>query len=52
MVLRLSRSEIDLFPPLGIDERMQFPPLLQPVLQEELIVRELQVDKGFTEWEV
>ena len=31
---------------------MQFPLLLQPVLQEELIVRELQVDKGFTEWEV
>ena len=47
MVPRLSQSGIDLFPPPKIAEKMRFPLLLQQVLQEGLVAKELRVGEGF-----
>ena len=52
MLRRLPRSEIDLFPPLGIAERMRFPLLLRLLLRGELVAMELQAKEGFDEWVV
>ena len=48
-VPRLPRSEINLFPPLGIAERMRFPLLLRLLLQGELVAMELRAEEGFDE---
>ena len=46
-VPHLSRSEIDLSPPPRIAEKKRSPVLLQQMLQEGLVARELRVGEEF-----